>query len=69
MHLFPGAGCLGTGTVNGSVVRMMLVSLPFLAVTLWFANQPHFRVNDRVFRRVIAWVILLGGATIFLNAP
>lgn len=69
MNLFRGVGYLGTGTIDSSVVHMMLASLPFLAVTLWFANQLHFRVNDRVFRRVVAWVILLGGATMFLNAP
>ena len=46
---------------------MMLVSAPFLVVALWFSNLLHFKVNERVFRRVVAWIILLGGCTLFFR--
>jgi uncharacterized membrane protein YfcA len=44
---------------------MMAISAPFLAVTLWFSNQLHLHINERVFRRVVAWMILIGGLSLF----
>lgn len=53
------------GTYTGEILEMMAVSAPFLAVTLWFGNQLHLHINERVFRRVVAWMILLGGLSLF----
>jgi len=53
------------GTYTGEILEMMAVSAPFLAVMLWFGNQLHLHVNERVFRRVVAWMILLGGMSLF----
>jgi uncharacterized membrane protein YfcA len=52
-------------TYTEEIGQMMLVSAPFLAVTLWFSNQLHLRVNERAFRQVVSWMILLGGLTLF----
>ncbi len=43
----------------------MVFSAPFLAITLWFSNQLHLHINERVFRQVVSWMILLGGLTLF----
>lgn len=53
------------GTYTAQIVQMMLYSGPFLAVTLWFSNQMHLHVNERLFRRVVSWMVLLGGMSLF----
>ena len=53
------------GTYTVEILEMMVISAPFLAVTLWFSNQLHLHINERVFRRVVAWMILLGGMSLF----
>jgi uncharacterized protein len=53
------------GTYTDEILWMMLVSGPFLAVTLWFSNQLHLHINEQVFRKVVAWMILLGGLSLF----
>lgn len=53
------------GTYTVEIVEMMVFSAPFLAITLWFSNQLHLRINERTFRRVVSWMILLGGLTLF----
>ncbi len=48
-----------------AVDRMMVFSAPFLAITLWFSNQLHLHINERTFRRVVSWMVLFGGLTLF----
>jgi uncharacterized membrane protein YfcA len=52
-------------TYTEDILQMMVVSGPFLAVTLWFSNQLHLHINERTFRRVVSWMILFGGLTLF----
>lgn len=54
-------------TISDDILRAMLWSAPVLVVTLWFANHLHFRINETWFRGVIAWVILLGGISLFFH--
>lgn len=54
-------------TISDDILRAMLWSAPVLVVALWFANYLHFKVNETWFRRVVAWVILLGGLSLFLH--
>jgi uncharacterized membrane protein YfcA len=67
LNLLRAGGYALNGTFTPAILEMMLVSAPFLAVALWYANRLHFRVNDAWFRRVVAWMILLGGVTLFLR--
>jgi len=67
MNMFRAGGYVVNGTFTPQIFRMMLVSGPFLAVALWFSNHLHFRVNDGLFRRVVAWVILFGGISLFFR--
>jgi uncharacterized membrane protein YfcA len=53
------------GTYTGEILWMMAVSAPFLAVTLWFSNQLHLHINEQMFRKVVAWMILVGGLSLF----
>lgn len=53
------------GTYTEEILWMMAVSAPFLAVTLWFSNQLHLHINEQLFRKVVSWMILLGGLSLF----
>lgn len=53
------------GTYTQEILWMMVISGPFLAITLWFSNQLHLHINEQVFRKVVAWMILLGGLSLF----
>jgi uncharacterized membrane protein YfcA len=67
LNLFRAGGYLVNGTFTPAIIEMMLWSAPVLALALWFSNHLHFRVNERLFRRVVAWVILLGGVSLFFR--
>jgi len=65
MNVFRAIAYVIKGTITAEIGQMMLVSGPFIAAALWFSNHLHFRVNETLFRRVVAWMILVGGATLF----
>lgn len=67
LNLFRAAGYVVNGTISAEIGRMMLVVAPFLAVAMWYSNHLHFRINERMFRRVVAWLILVGGISLFLH--
>ena len=67
LNLFRVGGYIVNGTFTPAVNEMMLWSAPFLATALWFSNHLHFRVHEVLFRRVVAWVILLGGISLFFR--
>jgi len=67
MNLFRVGGYVLNGTITQPILEMMLVSGPFIAVALWHSNQLHFHVNEKLFRRVVAWVVLFGGLSLFLR--
>jgi uncharacterized membrane protein YfcA len=69
MNIFRGLGYLYNGTITADIGYMMAVSAPVLAVVLWYSNHLHLHVNERVFRTVVAWIILLGGVSMLLNSP
>jgi uncharacterized protein len=66
-NLFRVGGYVLNGTFTQPILEMMLVSGPFIAVALWHSNQLHFHVNERLFRRVVAWVVLFGGLSLFFR--
>ena len=67
LNLFRAAGYVLNGTLTTTVVEMMLFSAPALAVALWYGNRLHFHVNEALFRKTVAWVILLGGLSLFFR--
>jgi uncharacterized membrane protein YfcA len=67
LNLIRATGYLVQGTISMDIARMMLISAPFLGVVLWYANHLHFRVNETLFRRVVSWIILLGGISLLIN--
>lgn len=69
MNLFRGGAYIVNGTITNEILNMMLVSGPVLALVLWNANHLHLKVNEVVFRKVVSWIILLGGASLLLNSP
>lgn len=67
LNLFRVGGYLLYGTFTQPILEMMLASGPFIAVALWHSNQLHFHVNEKLFRRVVAWVVLFGGLSLFFR--
>lgn len=67
LNLFRAAGYLLNGTYNSEILLMMGVSAPFLVLALWHSNRLHFHINETAFRRVVSWVILLGGVSLFFR--
>lgn len=54
-------------TITPQIGAMMLISAPFLLVSLGFAHRLHVKVNDLLFRRTVAWIILVGGISLFFR--
>lgn len=67
LNLFRAGGYVANQTVTPEILQMMLVTAPFIVGALWFGNQLHFRVNERLFRRVVSAMILFGGLTLFFR--
>lgn len=67
LNLFRAGSYLWHGTYTAAIAEMMLVSAPFLVIALWYSNRLHFRVHETTFRRVVAWVILFGGVSLFFR--
>jgi uncharacterized membrane protein YfcA len=67
LNLFRAGGYLVNHTIGHDVWTMMAVSAPFLAVTLWFSNRFHFHINEKLFRKVVSWIILVGGISLFFS--
>ena len=60
-------GYIASGAITEQIMEMMLVSGPILLLALWNTNHLHFKLNEAVFRRVVSWVILFGGASLFFH--
>ena len=69
LNLLRAAGYLVQGSFQDPVPEMMAWSAVPLAASLWFANHLHQRVETAVFRRVVSWVILLGGVGMVVGLP
>lgn len=65
LNLLRAGGYAINGTFTPQIGWMMLVSAPPLALTLWAVNHWHHRVNDTVFRRTVAWLVVIGGVSLF----
>lgn len=67
LNLLRAAAYLWHGTITAEIATMMWVSAPFLILALWFSNHLHFKINERLFRRVVSWMILGGGLSLYLH--
>lgn len=67
LNVFRLVGYTVNGVVTPQVVHMMLVSGPVLALVLWWANHLHRHVNETAFRRVVSWVVVVGGLSLFVH--
>ena len=66
-NLFRASGYVANGTFTPQIFEMMLFSGPVLALTLWYSSQLHFKVPDAHFRRIVSWIILLSGVSLFFR--
>lgn len=66
MNMFRLGGYLINDTIGSEVLTMMAVSALPIFLTLWFSNHLHLKINDRVFRRGVSWLILIGGISMLM---
>lgn len=67
LNIIRALGYIANKTYTPDIVQMIVISAPFLAITFWFSNHLHFKVNERLFRRVVAWIIVVGAASLFFH--
>ncbi|MCK4743716.1 MAG: sulfite exporter TauE/SafE family protein [Sulfuriflexus sp.] len=65
VNVFRGIGYAVNGSVTEPILEMMYISAPILAVSLWYSNHLHFKVRDEHFKKIVAWIILFGGISLF----
>lgn len=65
LNVFRGIGYAINGSITEPLMEMMLISAPILAFSLWYSNHLHFKVPDEHFKKVVAWIILFGGLSLF----
>ena len=58
---------VASGTIDSNILEMMAISGPILFIVLWFSNHLHFKTNEALFRKVVSWVILFGGISLFFH--
>lgn len=68
-NLMRGGSYLISDAITWDIVQMMLISAPFLAVTLWLTSHWHAHVTAATFRHVVSWAILIGGGVMLFTAP
>lgn len=67
LNIFRVGGYAINQTFTAQIWEMIYISGPFIAIALWYSNHLHFHINDFYFRKVVAWVILLGGISMLFN--
>jgi len=67
LNVFRGIGYTVNGSVTEPILEMMLISAPILVLSLWYSNHLHFKVRDEHFKKVVAWIILFGGLSLFFT--
>lgn len=65
LNIVRGIGYAINGVITNVVFEMMLISAPFLILSLWYSNHLHMKVKQETFRRVVSWIILFGGVSLF----
>lgn len=74
LFFFSGLNCLRAvyylvnGAITARIQHMFLVSAPFLIPILFLADRLHFKLNDTLFKKVVAWIILSCGV-VYLAKP
>jgi uncharacterized membrane protein YfcA len=70
---FTGLNCIragyyfANGAITPQIQRMFIVSFICLPPVLLLSQRLHFRLNDALFRKAVAWVILLCGIAYLLK--
>lgn len=67
LNVFRVGGYVSNQAFTPEILQMIYISGPFIAIALWYSNHLHFKINDVIFKKVVAWVILIGGITMLLN--
>lgn len=61
VNIFRGFNYTIHHSINFKIWKMILVSSPFLLVVFVFADKLHYKIKDEVFKKYLAWIILISG--------
>lgn len=53
---------------NAQIIKMFYVSAPFLIIILYFSEKLHFKINDVIFKKIVAWIIFLCGIMMIIKS-
>ncbi len=67
MDIFLMAGYLVMGIAGGSSFLATLILLPVVAFSLLWGEFFHFRVDERKFRLIVLYILLIGGLSILFG--
>jgi uncharacterized membrane protein YfcA len=71
--VFSGLNCIragyyfANGAITPQIQKMFFVSAFFLIPVLLLANRLHFKLNDTLFKKAVAWIILFCGIVYLLR--
>lgn len=55
------------GRLTPEVWRLVLLCLPANLAGMWLGNRAHYRINERVFRRLVYGVLMLSGVILIAS--
>jgi uncharacterized membrane protein YfcA len=67
MNLARTTGYVARDSIGREVLLMMAVTAPALIGAAFVGNRLHHRVSEKGFRRVVAWLIVVGGVVMLLR--
>jgi uncharacterized membrane protein YfcA len=67
LGIFRGAGYIAVGEFTRDVVIACAVALPMMALGVFLGNRIHANLNDVMFRRLVAGVLVLSGIPLLLR--
>jgi uncharacterized membrane protein YfcA len=67
LGIFRGAGYIAVGEFTRDVVIACAVALPMMALGVFLGNRIHANLNDVMFRRLVAGVLVLSGIPLLMS--
>ncbi len=67
INLIRGVNYLINNSITPQIFKMFYSSAPFLIIILFFADKLHFKINDQIFKKAAAWIILGSGLVLIIK--
>jgi uncharacterized membrane protein YfcA len=67
INIIRGTYYTANGSITPGIWRMFCFSAPVLIPVLFLSDKLHFKMNDTVFKKIVAWIIFLSGVIYFFK--